>query len=274
MSKVKIGIIGGSGFYKLDALKDPVEKSVNTPFGEPSDALVSGKIEGVDCVVLARHNRKHGIMPTNINYRANIWALKEEGCTHVLVSTACGSLQEEIAPGDLVILDQFIDRTTKRMQTFYDGTCAQLPGICHLPVAEPFCSLTRDCLKKAAEASNIPVHPSGTCVTIEGPRFSSKAESFLFKSWGGHVINMTTVPECILAKEAGLCYAAIAMATDYDCWHPHNENVNVELALTTFRENVGKVTQVLCAAVPIIAKLDWTFTLEELKDNVQQNVMS
>ncbi|KZS07116.1 S-methyl-5'-thioadenosine phosphorylase [Daphnia magna] len=212
-------------------------------------------------------------MPTNINYRANIWALKEEGCTHVIVSTACGSLQEAIAPGELVILDQFIDRTTKRAQTFYDGTCGQLPGICHLPVAEPFCSLTRDCLKKAAEASNIPVHPSGTCVTIEGPRFSSKAESFLFKSWGGHVINMTTVPECILAKEAGLCYAAIAMATDYDCWHPHNENVSVELALTTFRENVGKVTQVLCAAVPIIAKLDWTVTIRELKDAVQQNVM-
>ncbi len=134
-----------------------------------------------------------------------------------------------------------------------------------MPVDAPFCSLTRSCLKQAAEESNIPIHSAGTCVTIEGPRFSSKAESFLFKSWGGHVINMTTVPEVVLAKEAGLCYAALAMATDYDCWHPHNEKVNVELALKTFRENVGKVTQVLCAAVPIIAKLDWTDTIQELK---------
>ena len=163
-------------------------------------------------------------MPTNINYRANIWALKQEGCTHVIVSTACGSLQEEIAPGDLVLLDQFIDRyiftlnicfieidknyvclkyfwcpcrTTKRTQTFYDGTNPNMHGICHLPADEPFCARTRACLEQAAKESNISVHSTGTCITIEGPRFSSKAESFLFKSWGAHVINMTTIPEVI-----------------------------------------------------------------------------
>jgi len=270
---VKIGIIGGSGFYKLEGLKDPVEKSVTTPFGDPSDVLVIGKIADVDCVVLARHGRSHGVMPTKVNYRANIWALKQEGCTHVIVSTACGSLKEEIAPGNLVLLDQFIDRTTKRAQTFHDGTCDSFPGICHLPVAEPFCDTTRSCLKKAAEEANIPMHATGTCITIEGPRFSSKAESLLFKSWGGDVINMTTVPEVILAKELGLCYAAIAMATDYDSWHPHLENVNVELALKTFRENVGKVTDVLCAAIPIIAKLDWTENIKELQKTVKGSVM-
>lgn len=159
-------------------------------------------------------------MPTNINYRANIWALKQEGCTHVIVSTACGSLQEEIAPGDLVLLDQFIDRlrnvlisihnqvsknalcwnsdrTTKRAQTFYDGTKEDMPSICHLPSDEPFCKQTRSCLLQAAQESNIPIHSSGTCITIEGPRFSSKAESHLFKSWGAHVINMTTIPEVL-----------------------------------------------------------------------------
>lgn len=270
---VKIGIIGGSGFYKLEALENAVEKKVTTPFGEPSDALLVGKIFGVDCVVLARHNRNHGIMPTSINYRANIWALKEEGCTHVIVSTACGSLQEEIAPGDLVILDQFIDRTTKRAQTFYDGSYDKLPGICHMPVADPFCPHTRSCLIDAAKEMGLAVHPTGTCITIEGPRFSSRAESLLFKSWGAHVINMTTVPEVILAKEAGLCYAAIAMATDYDCWHPHNEHVNVELALKTFRENVQKVLQVLCVSIPMIAKRDWTPVLQDMKATIKNNVM-
>jgi len=172
-----------------------VEKVVKTPFGNPSDSLITGQISGVDCVVLARHGRNHAIMPTNINNRANIWALKEEGCTHLIVSTACGSLKENIVPGNLVLLDQFIDRTTKRVQTFHDGTSDLFPGICHLPVAEPFCQLTRSCLEKAAAEANILMHPTGTCITIEGPRFSSKAESILFKSWGCDVINMTTVPE-------------------------------------------------------------------------------
>jgi len=273
MVKVKVGIIGGSGFYKLDALKNPVEKTVKTPFGDPSDSLFIGTISDVDCVVLARHGRNHGVMPTNVNNRANIWALKEEGCTHLIVSTACGSLKEEISPGNLVLLDQFIDRTTKRAQTFYDGTCDLYPGICHLPVAEPFCQLTRSCLEKAAKETNVVMHSKGTCVTIEGPRFSSKAESLLFRSWGCDVINMTTVPEVILAKEAGLCYAAIAMATDYDSWHPHNENVSVELALKTFRENVSKVTNVLCAAIPLIAKEDWSGTIQNLQKTVKDSVM-
>ena len=159
----------------------------------------------------------------------------------------------------------FFFSTTKRNQTFYDGSNPDFPGICHLPLDQPFCSRTRDCLKEAALSCNLKLHPTGTCITIEGPRFSSKAESLLFKSWGAHVVNMTTVPEVILAKEAGLCYAAVAMATDYDCWHAQEEKVNVELALRTFRENVGKVTKVLCAAISIIAKQDWSETIQELK---------
>uniref|UniRef100_A0A8C5RX15 Purine nucleoside phosphorylase n=1 Tax=Laticauda laticaudata TaxID=8630 RepID=A0A8C5RX15_LATLA len=220
-----IGIIGGTGLDDPEILEGRTEKHIDTPYGKPSDALISGKIKNIDCVLLSRHGRHHSIMPTNINFRANMWALKEEGCTHLLVTTACGSLREDIQPGDLVIIDQFIDWTTKRHLTFYDGTNSCLPGVCHVSMAEPFCAKTREVLLDVAKKLGIKCHSKGTVITVEGPRFSSRAESLMFRSCGADVINMTTVPEVILAKEAGICYASIAMATDYDCWKEHEETV-------------------------------------------------
>uniref|UniRef100_A0A3B3SL86 S-methyl-5'-thioadenosine phosphorylase n=1 Tax=Paramormyrops kingsleyae TaxID=1676925 RepID=A0A3B3SL86_9TELE len=224
--RIKIGIIGGSGLDDPDILEGRTEKHVDTPFGKPSDVLILGKIKNVECVLLARHGRQHTIMPSNVNYRANIWALKDEGCTHLLVTTACGSLREEIQPGHIVLVDQFIDRTTKRIQTFYDGSPTSPPGVCHIPMAVPFCSRTRQVLLEVARDLEVKCHPQGTMVSIEGPRFSSRAESLMLRQWGADVINMTTVPEVVLANEAGLCYASIAMATDYDCWKEHEEAVS------------------------------------------------
>lgn len=165
-------------------------------------------------------------MPTNINYRANIYALKQEGCSHVIATTACGSLREEFRPGDFAILDQFIDRTTKRPSTFYDGAATSPPGVCHIPMAYPFCDRTRQLLLDVARdiIGLWCVHDHATMVTVEGPRFSSRAESLMFRSWGADLINMTTVPEVVLAKEAGLSYASIAMVTDYDCWRDTSED--------------------------------------------------
>uniref|UniRef100_A0A8C4SGE2 S-methyl-5'-thioadenosine phosphorylase n=1 Tax=Erpetoichthys calabaricus TaxID=27687 RepID=A0A8C4SGE2_ERPCA len=261
----QIGIIGGSGLDDPDILEGRSEKYVETPYGKPSDALITGKIKNVECVLLARHGRQHNIMPSNVNYRANIWALKEEGCTHLVVTTACGSLREEIQPGDIVIIDQFIDRTTKRHQTFYDGNATSPPGVCHIPMAEPFCSKTREVILEVSKNLGVKYHTKGTVITIEGPRFSSKAESMMFRQWGADVINMTTVPEVILAKEAGLCYASIAMATDYDCWKEHEDAVCVDKVIKTMKENANKAAMILLTSVPKIAQMDWTEALANIK---------
>ncbi|XP_055646520.1 S-methyl-5'-thioadenosine phosphorylase isoform X2 [Falco peregrinus] len=270
---VKIGIIGGTGLDDPDILEGRTEKYVDTPYGKPSDALILGKIKNVDCVLLARHGRHHTIMPSNINYRANIWALKEENCSHVLVTTACGSLREEIQPGDLVIIDQFIDKTTKRHCTLYDGQHSTLSGVCHIPMAEPFCTKTREVLIETAKKLGLQCHSKGTMITIEGPRFSSRAESLMFRSWGADVINMTTVPEVILAKEAGMSYASIAMATDYDCWKEHEEAVSVDKVLKTLKGNANKATSILLTAIPQIGSMEWTDTLHTLKTTVQCSVI-
>ncbi|XP_066576441.1 S-methyl-5'-thioadenosine phosphorylase [Amia ocellicauda] len=271
--QVKIGIIGGSGLDDPDILEGRSEKYVDTPYGKPSDALIVGKIKNVDCVLLARHGRQHTIMPTNVNYQANIWALKEEGCTHLVVTTACGSLREEIQPGDIVIIDQFIDRTTKRPQTFYEGSPTSPPGVCHIPMAEPFCNKTREVILEVARNLGVKCHPKGTMLTIEGPRFSSRAESLMFRQWGADVINMTTVPEVVLAKEAGLCYASIAMATDYDCWKEHEEAVCVDNVLKTMKENANKAASILLTVIPQISKMDWSQTMKSMKTVVQSSVM-
>ncbi|XP_032249562.1 S-methyl-5'-thioadenosine phosphorylase isoform X2 [Phoca vitulina] len=219
------------------------------------------------------HGRQHTIMPSKVNYQANIWALKEEGCTHVVVTTACGSLREEIQPGDIVIIDQFIDRTTKRPQTFYDGSHSSTRGVCHIPVAEPFCPKTREVLIETAKKLGLRCHSKGTVVTIEGPRFSSRAESFMFRTWGADVINMTTVPEVVLAKEAGICYASIAMATDYDCWKEHEEAVSVDRVLKTLKENANKAKSLLLTTIPQIGSMEWSETLHNLKNMAQFSVL-
>ncbi|KAK3742355.1 hypothetical protein QZH41_020499, partial [Actinostola sp. cb2023] len=229
----------------------------------PSDSLVMGKIHGVDCVLLARHGRKHTVMPTDINYRANIHALKQEGCTHVVVTTACGSLQAHYKPGDLVFPDQFIDRTTKRASTFYDGKEGSLEGVCHAAMHEPYCPLTRQILIDVARDLKLSHHEKGVNIVIEGPRFSSRAESKMFHAWGGDIINMTAIPEVALANEAGLCYAAIAMVTDYDSWRDDLEPVTVEAVLKTFKKNVSNATKILLECIPRIAKKDWTDILKK-----------
>ncbi|XP_037090459.1 S-methyl-5'-thioadenosine phosphorylase-like [Pollicipes pollicipes] len=270
-----VGIIGGTGFTNPEVLgvQDPKDVELETPFGKPSSPLLTGTLSGVRVAVLARHGRQHTIMPSHVNYRANIWALHQLGCTHLVVSTACGSLREEIRPGQLLLLDQFIDRTTKRPLTFFDGTCASFAGICHLPMGEPFCGRTRAVVQAAADELGITLHPSGTTVCIEGPRFSTKAESNLFRSWGCDVVNMTTVPEVTLAKEAGLCYAAIAMPTDYDCWRPDQAGVGVADVMAVFRANVDSVVRLLRELVPRLALTDWDEQLRQNRDTVADNTM-
>lgn len=255
-------------------LENAQEVAVDTPYGAPSDVLLQGTIQGVDCVILARHGRKHTINPSNVNYRANIWALKSVGCTHVIVSTATGSLQEEIQPGDLVILDSFIDRTRTRIQTFFDGSENSPNGVLHIPMEPAFDNSTRQIIIDSLKELGFKFHDKGTAVCIEGPRFSSRAESNLFRSWNAHLVNMTLVPEVVLAKEAGLLYAAVAMATDYDCWRDTGNKVCVADVLKTFKENVEKITKLFVHIVPKIAAKDWTNEITELKSVVETSNMS
>ena len=218
-----------------------------TKFGTPSSSLTIGRMDNTDIVVLSRHGKKHTINPSNVNYRANVMALKEQGCTHILATSACGSLREEIKPGHFVLCDQFIDRTTKRNSTFYDSG-----KVCHIPMAEPFCSKLRSLLAEAASELKLDFHKKGTVVTIEGPRFSTRAESHMFRQWKADVINMSTVPEVVLAREAGICYATVAMSTDYDCWHKSEEGVNIEMVLQTMHKNAENVKKLLLSAIPKI----------------------
>ena len=248
---IKIGIIGGSGLEDPKILKDAKEINVTTKFGNPSSALTVGKISSVDVVILSRHGKNHSIMPSNVNYRANILALKEQGCTHIIATTACGSLREEIKPSHFVFCDQFIDRTTKRHQTFYDTD-----KVCHIPMAEPFCKKLRTLLAETASEIDLEHHKKGTVITIEGPRFSTKAESQMFRQWNADVINMSTVPEVVLAREAGICYAIVAMSTDYDCWKQHEEGVNIEMILQTMHKNAENVKKLLIATIPKISYIE------------------
>ncbi|HBR20975.1 MAG TPA: S-methyl-5'-thioadenosine phosphorylase [Nitrospiraceae bacterium] len=240
---MKVGIIGGSGMDAPRLMKNKKEKKVKTPYGNPSSALTVGKIEGVDTVILARHGKGHTIYPTGVNFRANIYALKKEGCTHILATTAVGSLREKIKPGDLVFVDQFIDHTKHRALTFHDEK------VIHTPMAEPFCKELRTLLVKSARELKLRHHPNGTVITIEGPRFSTKAESHMFRSWGADVINMSTVPEVILAREIGICYQSIAMSTDYDCWKEGEEPVTWEMILAIMNKNSENVKKLLLKTI-------------------------
>ncbi len=248
---VKIGIIGGSGIDDNLHLTQVNRSKLHTPYGATSDLVITGKLQGMDIVALPRHGNDHRIMPSLVNYRANIWAFRELGVTHVIATTACGSLREEIEPGHLVFIDQFIDRTTRRAPTFYEGM-----AVCHIPMAEPFCPQLRKLFSKVAAELKIPHHDRGTVVTIEGPRFSTKAESRMFQMWGGDVINMSTVPEVVLAREAGLCYAVIAMSTDYDCWHESKETVTFELILKTMETNAANVLRMFPGVIRGIQDLE------------------
>jgi 5'-methylthioadenosine phosphorylase len=247
---VKIGIIGGSGLDNPDILEDTRDVDVETLYGKPSSPLKAGKIKGVDVVLLARHGREHTIPPTHVNYRANIHALKHIGCTHIIATTAVGSLKEEIGRGDLVIIDQFIDFTRRRDVSFHDRFEPHKP--IHTPMAEPFDKNLRGLLIKGCEELKLKHHKKGTVVTIEGPRFSTRAESRMFRLWGADIINMSIAPEAILANELEIPYAAIAMSTDYDCWLESEEPVTWDAIMKIFSENADKVTRLLIDVIPKI----------------------
>ena len=240
---VKIGIIGGSGLDNPKILSDSNDIEVNTVFGSPSSPLKNGRIGNVEVVLIARHGRNHTIPPTRVNYRANIQALKDQNCDYIIATTACGSLREEIDRGHLVILDQFIDFTRLRKLTFFDEF--PVGDAKHTSMAEPFSRELREILIETCLELNLPFHKNGTVITIEGPRFSTKAESKMFRIWGADVINMSIAPEAILANEVGIPYAAVAMSTDYDVWKEDEEEVTWDEILKTFNSNVEKVTKLL-----------------------------
>ena len=244
-----IGIIGGSGLDDPALIENFQEKDMDTPYGKPSSKITCGKISGVDVCILARHGKKHEIPPSQVNNRANIYALAKLGCTHLIATTAVGSLKEEIGRGDFVVLDQFIDFTRRRELTFFDSFDK---GIKHTPMADPFSDFLRKKIISSCNNLGIKFHPKGTVVTIEGPRFSTRAESKMFRLWGADVINMSIAPEAILAKEAEVPYSAIAMSTDYDCWKTDEEPVSWEKILSIFKENSSKVKTLL---VKVIEKI-------------------
>jgi len=248
---LKIGIIGGSGMEDPTLISDYSKETVSTPYGDPSSELIVGNIAGVPVVILSRHGQGHSINPTNVNYRANIWSLKENGCTHILAATACGSLREQIEPGHFVFPDQFIDRTTKRINTYFDGSDVQ-----HVSMGDPFSSEMRNCLVRACDQLGFTYHDSGTVVTIEGPRFSTKAESIMFRSWGCDIINMSTVPEVVLARELELEYQSMAMSTDYDCWHESEDEVTMEMIYAIMEKNVKNVKKLIEQVIPLIQEND------------------
>jgi len=248
---VKIGIIGGSGLDDPKIMKDAKEIKAATRYGAPSSALTCGSINGVDAVIIARHGKDHSIYPSKVNFRANIMALKEQSCTHILASTAVGSLREDIAPGHLVFPNQFIDHTRKRETTFFDKDV-----VVHTPMAEPFCPNLIGLLSSSADALGLKYHKNRTVVTIEGPRFSTKAESHMFRSWNADVINMSTVPEVCLAREQKMHYAAIAMSTDYDCWHEEEAPVTWEMILETMKKNAGNVIKLFLDVIPNVKDYD------------------
>lgn len=251
---IKIGIIGGSGMDDPKLLKEAKKLEVETEYGKPSSDLVCGTISGVEAVVLARHGRDHSIWPTGVNYRANIRALKKVGCTHILATTAVGSLRKNIEPGDIVIPDQFIDFTKHRYLSFYDKK------VVHTSMADPFCGYLCELLCKTTKELGCRCHNSATVVTIEGPRFSTRAESFMFRALGADIINMSTVPEVILAREAKICYSVIAMSTDYDCWKLDEEPVTWDIIKMRMSENVSRVKELIKEVVKGINYTDCSCT--------------
>ncbi|TVQ92776.1 MAG: S-methyl-5'-thioadenosine phosphorylase [Deltaproteobacteria bacterium] len=243
----RIGILGGSGLYDMPGLKDRREERVDTPFGSPSDAILLGDLDGETLAFLPRHGRGHRFNPSEVNYRANVWALRKLGVEWIISVSAVGSLREEVVPGHVVVIDQFIDRTKGRHATFFEGGV-----VGHIAFADPVCSTLRGFLLQAANEAGATVHDGGTYVCMEGPAFSTRAESHLYRSWGGKVIGMTNLPEAKLAREAGISYATLAMATDYDCWHEAHDAVTVDQVVATLKKNVALAQRAVAHAVPLI----------------------
>ena len=236
----KIGVIGGSGLYEIDGLSDIREIDIETPFGHPSASLITGRLGESEMVFLPRHGQGHTILPAEINFRANIYALKQLGVQRILSISAVGSMREEIKPGDMVIVDQFIDRTSGRPATFFgDGIVA------HIPFAEPVCPELRQSFQASCQSLEINYHSQGTYLCINGPQFSTRAESNLYRQWNVDVIGMTNMPEARLAREAQMCYATLALATDYDCWKDDHDDVSVEAVLEIIQHNVENARKII-----------------------------
>ena len=242
-----LGIVGGSGLYEIDGLTDTVWKTVETPWGKPSDQLLFGRLGDTSCVFLPRHGRGHPLSPTHLNYRANIDALKRSGVTDVISLSAVGSLREDLPPGHFVVVDQFVDRSFAREKSFFgDGLVA------HVSVAEPVCRRLGDALHGACRTLGLPATRGGTYLVMEGPQFSTKAESNLYRAWGCDVIGMTNMPEAKLAREAELCYATVAMVTDYDCWHPDHDHVTVDAVVKVLLGNADNARALVKAVAPAL----------------------
>ena len=243
-----IGVVGGSGVYDLDGLEDARWVAVETPFGHPSDEVLHGTLDGVEYRFLPRHGRGHRIPPSAIDFRANIDALKRTGVTDLVSVSACGSLREELSPGTFVLVDQFVDRTFARTKTFFDAGIAA-----HVALADPACGRLHDALEQAGETVGVELVRGGTYLAMEGPQFSTRAESHLYRSWGCDVIGMTNMPEAKLAREAELCYATVAMVTDYDCWHPHEADVDVTDIVAVLTDNAHRGRSLVAALAPVLA---------------------
>ena len=255
MTQALIGIIGGSGLYQMDALQGAQEHRMNTPFGKPSDVLVTGTVHGVPVVFLARHARGHRLIPSEVPYRANIHAMKQLGVRYLLSVSAVGSLREDFKPLDMVLPDQFIDLTKSRDSTFFGQG-----AVAHVSMAQPVCPTTAAILGRAVRSvlaldtssHDVTLHESGTYVCIEGPQFSSQAESHWYRSMGAGVIGMTNMPEAKLAREAQIAYTTLAMVTDFDCWHPREAHVNANMALANLMKNAGRAQQVVAEAIRLL----------------------
>lgn len=246
-----LGILGGSGFYSLPGLSEIREIEVDTPFGPPSDALRLGFLDGQAVVFLARHGKGHRLSPSDINYRANIWAMKKLGVSCIVSLSACGSLDAEVPPGYFVLVDQFIDRTFARKKSFFgEGLVA------HVSLAKPVCSELRSLLARAMTQIGQPFKDGGTYLAMEGPQFSTYAESQLYRSWGATVVGMTNMPEAKLAREAEICYATVAMVTDFDCWHPEHDAVEVSTVIAMSKQNSEQAQKLVLALAPMLKATD------------------
>ena len=259
----KVGVLGGTGLYLMERLQDVQEVKLDTPFGEPSDAYVCGSLNNVDLIFLPRHGRGHRLLPTEVNYRANIFGMKKLGVEWIIAVSAVGSLRAEIAPGDLVVPDQFIDRTTQRPSTFFGSGI-----VAHVGLADPFCPDLRKMIARCSEEEGARVHAAGTYLCMEGPQFSTRAESHLYRSWGAHIIGMTNLQEAKLAREAEICYVTLALASDYDCWNESAGDVDIQQVIAILQRNVQLAQRVIRRVVEYIPQARSCACATALKDAI------
>jgi len=249
MEKIKIGFIGGSGVYNIEGIRKIEEIDLDTPFGKPSDKIIISEYEGVKVAFLPRHGRGHYIIPSGINFRANIWAMKKIGVERLISFSAVGSMKEDIVPGDIVLPDQYFDRTKQRVSSFFGNGL-----VAHVSFDKPSCEILRDKIFSICKELNLRVHNSGTYICIEGPQFSTLGESKIYRLWGVDVIGMTAIPEAKLAREAEICYQTVALVTDYDCWHPEHDVVSVEVVIKQLIENSKNANEIVKKIIPVLQK--------------------